>query len=254
VEAFLVGLSHEMARELLWRGYPTDQRGTYFRRFFDALHDELAQDIHRFTATALRSHMLATMDGRIVFLVRGELIRRYPDAIALAVRQEAVNDADNHPTFSTTQAELLFHAPLSPNITLVGFDLTTAQVEEAAKPEPDGSPAKHPWWFILAEHPTAPRFGLDISAAEQAGAALDAPATLVRDELAWGFLPHRLGEHPWDGFLDATRAAVVREASGEPATATWADHAGTVAHLLLQDPIRAAFSADDLIQHAGGSH
>ena len=28
VEAFLVGLNHEMGRELLWRGYPTDQRGT----------------------------------------------------------------------------------------------------------------------------------------------------------------------------------------------------------------------------------
>jgi hypothetical protein len=31
VEAFLAGLSTEMARELLWREFPTDQRGTYFR-------------------------------------------------------------------------------------------------------------------------------------------------------------------------------------------------------------------------------
>ena len=30
VEAYMVGLNHEMGRELLWRGYPTDQRGTYF--------------------------------------------------------------------------------------------------------------------------------------------------------------------------------------------------------------------------------
>ena len=28
IEAFMVGLNHEMARELLWREYPTDQRGT----------------------------------------------------------------------------------------------------------------------------------------------------------------------------------------------------------------------------------
>src|SRR5688572_10683541 len=27
VESFMVGLNHEMGRELLWRGYPTDQRG-----------------------------------------------------------------------------------------------------------------------------------------------------------------------------------------------------------------------------------
>ena len=35
VESFLVGLNHELARKLLWNGYPTDQRGTYFRRFWD---------------------------------------------------------------------------------------------------------------------------------------------------------------------------------------------------------------------------
>ena len=36
VEAVLVGMNHEMARKLLWNGYPTDQRGTYFRTFWDA--------------------------------------------------------------------------------------------------------------------------------------------------------------------------------------------------------------------------
>ena len=35
VEAYMVGLNHEMGRELLWRGYPTDQRGTYFDAFWD---------------------------------------------------------------------------------------------------------------------------------------------------------------------------------------------------------------------------
>src|SRR5215813_9926135 len=35
IESFLVGLNNEMGRELLWRGYPTDQRGTYFHQFWD---------------------------------------------------------------------------------------------------------------------------------------------------------------------------------------------------------------------------
>ena len=35
IESFLVGLNAEMGRELLWRGYPTDQRGTYFQQFWD---------------------------------------------------------------------------------------------------------------------------------------------------------------------------------------------------------------------------
>ena len=50
VEAFLVGLNAEMSRELLWRNYPTDQRGTSFRHFWDtsagsAQHDDI-QPIH----------------------------------------------------------------------------------------------------------------------------------------------------------------------------------------------------------------
>ena len=35
IESYMVGLNYEMARELLWREYPTDQRGSYFRQFWD---------------------------------------------------------------------------------------------------------------------------------------------------------------------------------------------------------------------------
>ena len=35
IEAYMVGLNHEFARELLWREYPTDQRGSVFRQFWD---------------------------------------------------------------------------------------------------------------------------------------------------------------------------------------------------------------------------
>ena len=34
IEAFMVGANYEMGRELLWREYPTDQRGTYFKHFW----------------------------------------------------------------------------------------------------------------------------------------------------------------------------------------------------------------------------
>ena len=35
IEAYMAGLNHEMSRELVWRGFPTDQRGTCFRQFWD---------------------------------------------------------------------------------------------------------------------------------------------------------------------------------------------------------------------------
>lgn len=34
LESYMCGCNHEFAGELLWRGYPTDQRGSYFRQFW----------------------------------------------------------------------------------------------------------------------------------------------------------------------------------------------------------------------------
>ncbi|MBD3350135.1 MAG: hypothetical protein GF364_01460 [Candidatus Lokiarchaeota archaeon] len=59
IESFMVGLNHEMGRELLWREFPTDQRGTIFKYFWDysnAMVDENGDivpppdiaDIHKF--------------------------------------------------------------------------------------------------------------------------------------------------------------------------------------------------------------
>ncbi|MCK5312043.1 MAG: hypothetical protein KAJ62_08035, partial [Desulfobacteraceae bacterium] len=39
LEAFMCGLNHELGSELLWRGYPTDQRGSYFRQFWDVSYN-----------------------------------------------------------------------------------------------------------------------------------------------------------------------------------------------------------------------
>jgi hypothetical protein len=154
-ESFLAGLSDEMGRELLWRGFPTDQRGTYFRRFWNAYSDELAQDLHRFTETPLGTHLhdAAGNTGRIVLVIRGELMKRYPDAITLALR--AIEPVAGHPAFADPSSQapkpiapVLFHAFLPPDILLVGFDLVDAEL------------VPNRWWFVIAEHPTAPRFGI----------------------------------------------------------------------------------------------
>jgi hypothetical protein len=55
IEAYMVGLNHEFARELLWREYPTDQRGSYFRQFWDVsdfLYDE--KDLISLTKIAIK--------------------------------------------------------------------------------------------------------------------------------------------------------------------------------------------------------
>jgi hypothetical protein len=88
IEAYLVGLNHEMARELLWREFPTDQRGTYFSSFWTGT-PELVADLHQpaWATGALGSHVDRALDGQLVFMVRGDLIRRYPGVVAHAARE-----------------------------------------------------------------------------------------------------------------------------------------------------------------------
>ena len=69
-----------MGRELLWRDYPTDQRGTYFFRFWDPDGDELGQRIHAFTPTPLGTHLKSSVggaEGRVVLTIRGEIGRAH---------------------------------------------------------------------------------------------------------------------------------------------------------------------------------
>jgi hypothetical protein len=222
VEAFLVGLNHEMGRELLWRGYPTDQRGTCFRAFWTT-NDELQQEVHAFSPVALGGHLDPRLAGRVVFLVRGELVRRYPGVVAHVAEADHLG-AHAIPVFQRDPpAETLFRVPLPPNLLLVGFDITAA----TAKADPN-------LWFTLSENPTEPRFGFDESR--------DMPGPPPsRDDLIWA----DLGVVP-GGFIPTAPRALV---AGEPA---WGVDAATTAHLLFQLPARAAFPATDMIIGGGG--
>lgn len=155
-EAFLVGLSDEMGRELLWRGYPTDSRGTYFHRFWTPASDELREPIHRFSPGHLGSHVSIGPDvksGRAVVVVRGEIVRRYPDLTVMALHETDPGLRDNGrpilpeaPTGMPDAAPLLFTAFLEPDIMLAGLDITTETLKQPG------------WWIVISEHPQSTRF------------------------------------------------------------------------------------------------
>jgi hypothetical protein len=105
IEAYMVGLNHEFARELLWREYPTDQRGSTFRQFWDVrgsfdMNPDSAgtreklrdiQPLHRWKPdTMLGSHDnrsgTVSSKNQLVLVVRGELLKRYPTAVIYAHR------------------------------------------------------------------------------------------------------------------------------------------------------------------------
>jgi hypothetical protein len=237
-ESFLIGLSDEMGRELLWRGYPTDQRGTYFRRFWRDDVDELNPEIHRFQRSAVGSHLGGGASGSLlVLVVRGELIRRYPDAIMLAMRAGR-RDVEGHPEFIDPStpgavAPVLFQIPLKPNILLVGFDLTRQKVQT------------EDWWFLITEHPTAPRFGLDNF---NQGNPREPGATIERDKLDWNDLTNVSGQLVLGKFLSPRgRTVSIHDARANPSTYTWPGSASAIARTLLQSPVRAAYDARKLL-------
>ena len=77
VEALMLGANHEMGRELLWQGFPTDSRGTPFQRFwqrFDDAHD--IAPVHQWQPVPLGSQPGNT--AMLVLLIRGQLLERFP--------------------------------------------------------------------------------------------------------------------------------------------------------------------------------
>jgi hypothetical protein len=165
VEAFMAGLNHEMTRELVWNEYPVDQRGTYFRQFWDTrgfirtpdndLDPEELKDIapiHAWPATADLGDNTSrpTVTRRVVLLVRGQLIKRYPNVIVYAATKE-LRPADPGADPDYKEQHPTFHGFLGGDVAYYGFELQLDDVKDAGDP----------WFFVLQEQPAEPRFGLN---------------------------------------------------------------------------------------------
>ena len=92
-EAFLAGMNTEMGRELLWREYPTDERGSCFRKFWD--QNELPSDfakgyfdvkyLHQWKGRLGENHE-SGKGKMVVFVIKSELMVMYPNtSLCLAV-------------------------------------------------------------------------------------------------------------------------------------------------------------------------
>ena len=80
VESFLVGLNAEMASELLWRKYPTDQRGTYFQQFWDTSSGDGERDIEKISQWGDNSlGKNARGGGNLVLLLRRRVAAPLPE-------------------------------------------------------------------------------------------------------------------------------------------------------------------------------
>lgn len=296
IEAFMVGLNHEFSREMIWREYPTDQRGTVFRQFWDpagtvpapgqpAPTPEEQYDIPPIVGfnpnfgigknaeTFAEGHFEGDPDdsGRVVLLIRGELLRRYPTADIYAVRSvwaEGTTALDRDPALVETEEQRvqhekrpIFRGTLSPDVTFFGFDLTIDEARGGnSRTEPAG------WYFVIQQQPFDPRFGLDVAVfpdgggtatipplkpAEQDGVAI--PGSSPWDQLTW---IHVAGANPTPESLKAVKyinldVPLNRNTSGESfptgSFEDWPRNSSNLAEITWQLPVRILIHAQNML-------
>jgi hypothetical protein len=185
IEAYLVGMNHELASEFLWRGYPADMNATFFRQFWDK-SDSPPSGLDKSDITFIRKWNLANSLGKngppgsianpLVFVIKAELVKNYPNLVVYAQKGKMINN-NQHRVPDLEQAPLLpiFLSALSPDYLFAGFALT--------KPMVLGSSVDGGYYFVIAERPGEMHFGLDQSGIENRS----------WNDLSWTKLPHVVG-------------------------------------------------------------
>ena len=285
IESYMAGLNHEFARELLWREYPTDCRGSPFRQFWDiagiptpGLTDveraRTLKDIkplHEWeTATALGRHenrVLTSATGQVVLVIRGDLLKRYQNIHIYA--QEAVWSSDPlHPNNLALYDEngekalahvvdpkihySIFKSTVGPDLTFIGFDASL----ETVRGHPDLAETAHAratipatrlgWFFVLQEAVGETRFGLDEHA--------PAPAmrSAVRwDNMAWTDLAFAPGRELIDLAAPFAHTPTGTAPNDNPDNLAWAPaqgaNAADIAVILRQKPVLVAIHAREML-------
>ncbi|HHH28576.1 MAG TPA: hypothetical protein ENK57_09560 [Polyangiaceae bacterium] len=289
IEAFLLGANHELAREFAWREYPAELDATWLRTFWDSIppDDPTASDrgvgehiedigpVDGWDSGVLGTHPAegAPTDGMLVLIIRGALLRKYPDTVIYATRaiwneerpaedggtvaantmREEKLDGDGLPF---ERIDPIMIGALDAKTVFLGFPFDTA---EALGPvDADGEPT---WtdssggedagvFFVFEEPPAGPRFGLDVGDEAHAGAVPEywREASWYHQLPAGGDLsnlPHAsatgelAGEGRW--YDDPTSA------SGGKFRATWGKHAAAMARITLQRPVRMLVHASGML-------
>lgn len=259
IEAYMVGLNHEFSRELLWNEYPTDQRGSYFRQFWNVAgriepggatpDPDTLKDIHPIHGWPKQGPLGGNSPrppraaSPLVLLVRGDLLRRYPNAVVYAVK--AQSGTDGRRNLGTEERHPIFTGRLDPDVTFFGFEL---KLEEAR-----GDDGDQGWFFVLQEQPSEPRFGMDVAGSTFGGAVgawRDLSwSHLAADETALSGITHI----NLDAQLPDTRSVV--PVSGDPAV-VWHGNGGLgaagtkasdLAFITLQRPVRVAIHGSQML-------
>jgi hypothetical protein len=161
-EAFLVGANHEMGRELLWRGFPSDLRGSCFLQFWPGAQAE-ALPLDRWSGPLGQHGVSGSTAELTVVVIKGDLLRRYPSTIVSAERGSFSVDG----TFVSDNdgvAHEVFRGVIGQDVSYVALDIDPREVDETPG---------HSWYISLLEPFDEPRLGLDDDPTAAAGSNRD---------------------------------------------------------------------------------
>jgi hypothetical protein len=272
IEAYMVGLNHEFARELLWREYPTDQRGSYFRQFWDVRKQlaaapnptaarELLRDIkplHLWPGTSDLGDNDNRQEGappreELVLVIRGELLKKYPNAIisaqpALWQLAGGKPDKSKERVLDESVAPLtpLYEARVAPDLFFFGFALTAEQARGD-----DSVDDKPGWFFRIEEVPGDARFGFDVS--REAGSTINVWNDLAWPDVAPGLAdgdPLKVSTIPARSLVEPTGADAEKHPQWEQDRLVPFDaslSAAELAYVSLQAPVLVAIHAAEML-------
>ena len=212
--------NHEMARELLWRGYPTDLRGSCFRRFWNGPDEDIRPMDH--WNQSIGSHgATGTRADFTILLRKGDLLRRYPSTVIAAEKGTASKDGDEVAFTSEDHRPELFRGFLGQDISYVAVGVPPRDLLFR-----DPANDRHCWYISLTEPRDEPRFGLD----EQEG-DLPGANTARADSDAWS----------WEGLADPASPHLL------PDAVKAADSSAQAGSHLFQRPFRMLLRARDYV-------
>jgi hypothetical protein len=243
VAAILAGANHEMARELVWREFPTSSSNTFFRRFWDtgAGGREDIGPISGWTKPILDQNLTgAGADALAAMLVRGDLIMRYPD-VHVYVCKGAWKDGSVSPDPLDVR-EVVLQGALDSRSNFYGFALSPSALRgnrQAANRTRESA-----GWFVAFEQAsTGPRFGLD-AAADNGADLTSAPADWK--DLSWGHLVAKNASIERMTHA-AANAPLPRAPTSPTGKLTWGRNASHMAAITWQKPFRLYVHADRLL-------
>ena len=140
-------------------------------------------------------------------LLRSALLRRYPNAIIYATPALVTNGVRAPSRAVADEKPPIFRGSIPADVTFFGFDLSSAQAT--------GTDGGAGYYIVIQEHPTEPRFGLDVGT-DTGGVS----------HLALGAGP---------------------PAGVSPGTLNWGRNSAHMAGILRQRPVRVAIHASQFI-------